>query len=96
MEQKEATKWVSFKVDVTTFIAICVAMYLAYSSHQANLENTRKLGALLAKYEQTLDTAIASDKVTLAQYEKNVKNALSSLSEEERALLKQLLDVDAK
>ncbi|MGB3724931.1 MAG: hypothetical protein WA981_04130 [Glaciecola sp.] len=84
----------TFKFDISTFIALCIAMYLAYSSHVANMQNTQKLNALLIKYEQTLDTVIASDKATLAQYQANMKKALAKLSPQERKLMMALLEIE--
>lgn len=92
-EQKKAP-FISFKFDVMTFLALCGAMYLAYTAHTANMENTAKLNALLTKYEHTLDAAIAGDKVTLKRYRNNIKKTLDSLSPKERELMLALLKVE--
>lgn len=95
IEQTKAP-FISFKFDVMTFIALCGAMYLAYTAHSANMENTAKLSSLLSKYEQTLDAAIAGDEVTLKRYRSNIKKTLDSLSPKERELMLALLKVDAQ
>lgn len=89
-EQKQPSR-ISFKFDITSFIGLCGAMYLAYSVHVKNVENTQKVNALLQKYEQTLDAAIAGDKVTLARYQANLEKILNSLTPEERKLMLSLL-----
>ncbi|MBH0027553.1 hypothetical protein I6F53_11210 [Pseudoalteromonas sp. SWN29] len=94
MTEQEKPRLITFKVDMTTFLALCAALYLAYSSHKANLKNTEKLSALLVKYEQTLDNAIKSDKATLQNYQENVRKAMSSLSPKEREFMDTLLSLD--
>lgn len=95
MTEQEKPKLISFQFDIATFLALCAALYLAYSSHLANLKNTEKLSALLTKYEQTLDNAIKSDKATLQAYQENVRKAMSSLSPKEREFMDKLLSVDS-
>ncbi|MFT6896923.1 MAG: hypothetical protein ACJA13_001328 [Paraglaciecola sp.] len=96
MTEQSKNTFFSFKFDVMTFLALCGAMYLAYSAHTANMENTAKLSALLSKYEQTLDAAISGDKVTLKHYQANIQKTLESLSPKERELLLALLAVERK
>ncbi len=96
MTEQTKAPFISFKFDVMTFIALCGAMYLAYTAHSANMENTAKLSSLLSKYEQTLDAAIAGDEVTLKRYRSNIKKTLDSLSPKERELMLALLKVDAE
>lgn len=96
MTEPTKAPFISFKFDVMTFIALCGAMYLAYTAHSANMENTAKLSSLLSKYEQTLDAAIAGDEVTLKRYRSNIKKTLDSLSPKERELMLALLKVDAQ
>ncbi|ABG42591.1 hypothetical protein KO519_13395 [Paraglaciecola agarilytica] len=96
MTEQTKAPFISFKFDVMTFIALCGAMYLAYTAHSANMENTAKLSSLLSKYEQTLDAAIAGDEVTLKRYRSNIKKTLDSLSPKERELMLALLKVDAQ
>lgn len=96
MTEQTKAPFISFKFDVMTFIALCGAMYLAYTAHSANMENTAKLSSLLTKYEQTLDAAIAGDEVTLKRYRSNIKKTLDSLSPKERELMLALLKVDAQ
>ncbi len=57
------------------------------------MENSQKVNALLIKYEQTLDKAIASDKSSLSSYRKNVEKTLESLSPKERDILKGVLEL---
>lgn len=95
MTEQEKPKLISFQFDVATFLALCAALYLAYSSHLANLKNTEKLSALLTKYELTLDNAIKSDKASLQTYQKNVRKAMSSLSPKEREFMDKLLSLDS-
>ncbi|GAC23447.1 hypothetical protein GMES_1148 [Paraglaciecola mesophila KMM 241] len=96
MTEQTKAPFISFKFDLMTFIALCGAMYLAYTAHSANMENTAKLSSLLSKYEQTLDAAIAGDEVTLKRYRSNIKKTLDSLSPKERELMLALLKVDAQ
>ncbi|MDO6841227.1 hypothetical protein Q4602_17215 [Paraglaciecola chathamensis] len=96
MTEQTKAPFISFKFDVMTFIALCGAMYLAYTAHSANMENTAKLSSLLSKYEQTLDAAIAGDEVTLKRYRSNIKKTLDSMSPKERELMLALLKVDAQ
>tara|TARA_R110002012_G_scaffold146481_3_gene304766 strand:+ start:1108 stop:1407 length:300 start_codon:yes stop_codon:yes gene_type:complete len=96
MTEQTKAPFISFKFDVMTFIALCGAMYLAYTAHSANMENTAKLSSLLTKYEQTLDAAIAGDEVTLKRYRSNIKKTLDSLSPKERELMLALLKVDGQ
>lgn len=95
MTEQEKPRLITFKFDVATFLALCAALYLAYSSHQANLKNTEKLSALLIKYEQTLDNAIKSDKASLQSYQENVRKAMSSLSPKEREFMNKLFSLDS-
>ncbi|WP_158972572.1 hypothetical protein [Paraglaciecola sp. L3A3] len=94
MTEPKKQSFISFKFDAMTFLALCGAMYLAYSAHTANMENTEKLSALLSKYEQTLDAAIAGDKDTLKRYRTNIAKTLESLSPKERELMLALLKVE--
>ena len=96
MTEQTKAPFISFKFDVMTFIALCGAMYLAYTAPSANMKNTAKLSSLLSKYEQTLDAAIAGDEVTLKRYRSNIKKTLDSLSPKERELMLALLKVDAQ
>lgn len=94
MTETTTSKFINFKLDVWTFLALCGAMYLAYAAHMGNMQNTQQLSALLTKYEQTLDAAIAGDKNTFKQYQTNLKQAVQSLSPKERKLVLALLEIE--
>lgn len=96
MTTETKSKRFSFEFDVFSLITLAAVLYLAYSAHMTNMKNAEKLNGLLSKYEQTLDMAIANDKVTLARYQKNVKKAVQSLSPKEKELMLALLEIDRK
>ncbi|ARD24115.1 MULTISPECIES: hypothetical protein [Shewanella] len=89
---------VTFTLDFNFFslLTLLIVLFFAYTAHKKNMDNADKMNNLLVKYEQTLDAAIAGDKVTLAQYQKNVKKAVASLSPKEKKLLLALLEIDNK
>tara|TARA_B100002003_G_scaffold100855_1_gene93862 strand:+ start:653 stop:1138 length:486 start_codon:yes stop_codon:yes gene_type:complete len=70
-----------------------IAIIFAWQGYQQNMENSQKVNALLIKYEQTLDRAIASDKSSLSSYRENVEKTLESLSPQERDILKAVLEL---
>ncbi|WP_333972280.1 hypothetical protein [Alteromonas mediterranea] len=70
-----------------------IAIIFAWQGYQQNMENSQKVNALLIKYEQTLDKAIASDKSSLSSYRENVEKTLESLSPQERDILKAVLEL---
>ncbi|MCL1059005.1 hypothetical protein CXF86_10655 [Shewanella sp. GutCb] len=96
MTTETKPKRFSFKFDVFSLMTLGVVLYMAFSAHTTNMKNAEKLNGLLSKYEQTLDAAIANDKVTLDRYQKNVKKAVQSLSPKERQLMLALLEIERK
>jgi hypothetical protein len=96
MTTETKKKKFSFEFDVFSLMTLAVVLYLAYSAHTTNMKNAEKLNGLLSKYEQTLDAAIANDKVTLDRYQNNVKKAVQSLSPKERQLMLALLEIERK
>ena len=95
MSNKQGKKltWLSLE----SVVVICSAVFtlsLMYSEHTKSMENIQRTTALLEKYEQQLDLAISSDKNVLKTYKTNMQKALSSLSRQEKALLKQVLAIN--
>ena len=94
MQADNSKSIVSFQINIPVLITMVAALGFAYSAHQENLKNTKKINELLGKYEKTLDQAISSDPATLQTYSNNLKKAVSQLSKEERELLLALLAID--
>ncbi|WP_445767082.1 hypothetical protein [Rheinheimera sp.] len=94
MQAANSKSIVSFQINIPVLITMVAALWFAYSAHQENLKNTKKINELLGKYEQTLDQAISSDPATLKTYSKNLRNVVDKLSKEEKELLLALLAID--
>ncbi|MBA6373354.1 hypothetical protein H4J56_18215 [Colwellia sp. BRX8-4] len=80
-----------FEINIPVILTMGLAIYLAFSSHQANLKNSEKINQLLVKYEKTLNSAIAGDPSTLKDYRKNLKRAVAGLSPQEKKILESVL-----
>lgn len=77
-----------FEVDIITLLTAAVALFFMYSTHVQNKANIQKMGDVISKYETQIDKLIQDDKKSFATYKKNLKNAMASLSTEERQVLK--------
>lgn len=86
----------NFKVDISTVILAAITIYLMISSHNQSIENVKKVEVLISKYETQLDRFITEDKSRMDKYQKNLKNAMASLSGEEKALLMKVFEISNK
>lgn len=91
-EQKKTLSF-NFKVDISTVILAVITIYLMISSHNQSIENVKKVELLITKYETQLDRFITEDKSRMDKYQKNLKNAMASLSGEEKALLMKVFEI---
>lgn len=97
-EAKQGKKKFSVRVflEVTLMVATAAyAMYSMYDLNQKNIENTRKVEALIVDLNDRVDQFIASDDEVYNRYISNLQKSLDSLSEEEKELIKSIYDVRA-
>ncbi len=93
--QKKALSF-NFKVDISTVVLAVFTIYLMISSHNKSIENVKKVESLINKYETQLDRFITEDKSRMDKYQANLKNAMASLSPEEKALLVKVFEISNK
>lgn len=86
-EAQQKPSMISFQINVPVLAAMILTVYLAFSAHSANMENTKKINQLLVKYEKALDTAIINDPALFKTYQQNLSAALNDLSPEEKRIL---------
>ncbi|ADN75124.1 conserved hypothetical protein [Ferrimonas balearica DSM 9799] len=94
MAEQHKMRWFSVS-DLTTLVAGLAVIYTVWAQHNESMANLRQTQAMLSKYEAQLDLAIANDGNVLKTYQNNLRAISKAMSKEERALLEQLLAVDA-
>ncbi|MGX9459715.1 hypothetical protein ACWXWU_00550 [Shewanella sp. A14] len=96
--EQHATKWLQFnlKVDLSTLLLAGIAIYFMFNAHAKNMENITKVEVVITKYEAQIDKMITEDKKSLQHYKRNLKDAMSSLSKDERKLLEHVFTLSEK
>lgn len=79
---------------IKDFLIVGSVLVSIFIAHQQNLKNIEKMNSIIVKYETQIDKMILSDDKTHAKYIKNLKEALKSLSKEERKVLLAIYSVD--
>ncbi|MFC3203973.1 hypothetical protein ACFOEW_19380 [Alteromonas oceani] len=94
MQESKKPNYINIFKEILAPAAVLYTMFVVYTAHEKNMENTQKINAMLVKYEQTLDAAIAGDEKTLARFKQNMNKVLDGMSAEEREIMKGLLELN--